>query len=869
MRVLWVKAPLVLRRHPPVLAAVVLMSALAALAAAATPMVRAGVESESLKRQLRDLTPLAAGLAIRTGGPLSREDDRRAAASALSDRVRYLGAPVATSLLPVQISGSDQPGLRVVAMTRTAAVTHVKHLRGGDRPGVWIADSTATATRLRPGDTLRLTEQTFSGPTTVVSMRIAGVYEALEVDRDNPYWANWQHDIRALSADSPPPPAFVLMDRATFTRVAEAISPFHVEDRFEFPVDPTRITFVGAKRLNAELNVLRGRIERVGTPVQRGLNCEPGFCRTSSSLSAALAIAAGDVAAVSPTIALLSWCAILIALGLGVAAGIFLARRRTDELHVLFARGEAPVTFGARTAVETLLPAIAGSAIGFAVAVLALRGLAPNGTIDSGTVTTGALRAALVCAAAIACVAAGAVAGFPRRGAAATARRGIRVPWEAAPLVVAAALLALVVTGHGMVRVAGSTHPRLAVFVLPVALVAGAAGLVVRAFRKSLRGRASRAASVFLALRRLATARGSLVAVIVASATAFGMYSYASTLSASLERSTAEKAFVSNGSDVQGYIDPANRVYERFPFPVALVEVDQSNVSFPSGERVDLISGDPVALRRTLLWGKGWDDDPRPLLHRIERWDGRGPVPLLATPGTPDADALDDQGARIAIRIVGRAPFPGTTAGRPAIVMARDVLRRVARQLGFSEPGPLTSGLIWAKGDPARIIPVLDRSNIAPVYLTTKDHIRANASVGAAARSYRYVRLIGAAAAVLALVALLLYLQARQRSLLIASSLTRRMGLGAIDDAAAVVIEACAIVLLASLAGTLLAVTAARPIATRLDALPQYAPAPVYVAPWLQLLVGILVATAAAATFGAVATAIARRSDVSEALRVA
>jgi putative ABC transport system permease protein len=869
VRVLWVKAPFVLRRHPPVLLAVILMSALAALAAAATPIVRAGVQSESLKRQLRDLTPLSTGLQVMTGGPVRRGAARRRAAEALPARVRFLGPPVESSLIDAQLAGSSTPGLGVAPLTRTGAVAHVEHVRGGRGAGVWIADSTARS-HLAVGDTLRLTRQStfYEQHPSVAAVRIAGIYRALEGDRDNPYWANWQHEIRPLDPDDDPPPPFVLMDRATFDRVAAKLSLSSVQDRFEFPIDPAHITYTSAQELDRRLTALRAEIERPGSPLARALECNPS-CHTSSSLSAALTIAAGDVAAVGPTIFLLSACGLLIALGLSVAAGLFLVRRRGDEAHVLFARGESPVAFGARTALESVLPTLAGLAIGLGTALLTLRALAPAGTVNRGTVTAAAARASLACVAAIACVAAGAGFAFPRRGGAGHGHRWHTVPWEVVPLVAGAALLTVVLAGHGLTHdETGATHPRLVVFVLPVLIVAGAAGVCVRILRRALRGRRAGPAVVFLALRRLATARGLLVGVIVASATAFGAFAYATTLSASLERSTDEKAFVSNGSDVQGFIDPANSVVEQLAFPVAVVEVDQENISLASGGRVDLIAGDPEAMRRTIRWGDGWGDDPRPLLPRIAPADGRTLL-ALATPGAPNADAIVDQGVRIPIRIVGRAPFPGTSAGRPAIVVSRAALRRVAARLHILDPAPLSTGLLWAKGSPAQLMPVLQSSSIAPVYMTSLGHIRKNASVSAAARSYRYVRLIAAAAAVLSLVALLLYLQARQRSLLIASALVRRMGLGALSDAAAVALEAAVIVLFAALAGGLVAVAAARPITRRLDSLPQYAPAPVYVAPWHVLAAAVAAATLVAAVCGALATVIAQRSDVSEALRVA
>jgi hypothetical protein len=852
------------------LAAVVLSIALAALAAAAVPLVRAGVESESLNAQLRSMSPLAAGLEIRVQEVRAGGDAaRRGAAVRFGRSVRFLGTPVLSSLTTgeIQVAGSAAPGFVVVPLARTGAIAHVKHVRGPAGRGVWIADAMAEVTHLRPGGTLRLTIQGFISRQQVVSLPIAGVYHTLEADRDNPYWANWQQDIRNPDPDSPPPPPFVLMDEASLQRVAAALSPV-VENRFEFPVDPHRLSFADAERLRNHFRALHAQLlAGAGTP----LGCRPRACSTSSSLSAALAIAATDVASVTPTVSLLSAIGLLIAFGLCVAAGLFLVRRREDEAHVLFARGEAATIFAARTGVEALLPTLAGLGAGLGIAVLALRTLAPVGTVTAKTVGSGAARAAVAAAVGLLCVAAGAGAAFPRRTRAHEQRRHLRrIPWEAVPLVVACVLLGLVVSGHGVARGStGTSHPRLAVFLVPVFAVAGVSGVAVRLLRRSIARRGGGAPpEVFLALRRIAATRGLFVAVIVAAATSFGTFAYAATLASSLDRSVSVKAFVANGSDVQGLVDPLVKVIKPFTFPVAVVEIDDSYATFANGERFDLIAGDPRALERTIRWGNGWSDDPRKLLPKVAGYRGPG-LAAIATPGARVSSTIIEQGARIPIHVVGHAPVPGSTAGRPALLVSRAAFHRAAHKAKILDPPPLATGYLWAKGDPHTITPVLEASQLAPAYLTTLSHVYDNASVAAARRSYRYVRVIGAAAAVLALVALLLYLQARQRSQRIASALVARMGLSPRRDVATVALEAGGIVLLADIVGAAVAAAAAAPIAHHVDALPQYAPSPVLIVPWTTLVLGLAGATLAGAMIGASAVVIAWRSDVAEALRVA
>jgi putative ABC transport system permease protein len=860
-----VKAPLLLRRHPPLLFAVVVATCLAALAAGAPPLVREGAESESLQGQLRTMTPLGAGFEITTfGTTVSDDPGRRAAAARLGRSLSALGPLVASSLLPAKVAGTAAPGLDVVALARTGAVEHVGHVTRMPGAGAWIADSTATVTHLRPGDELRLTEQRFGGRAKTVGVRVAGVYRTLEGDRDNPYWANWQQDIRSPDPDSPPPPAFVLMSRPTFDRVAATLSR-RIENRYEYPVDPRHMTFSRARGLARQLSVLSRRL----THEDFGLDCRPANCRTNSAVGTALTIASNNVTAVAPTIALLSGIGIAIALGLAVATGVFLVRRRSDEAHALFTRGEAPLTFGARVAIEAALPALIGSALGIGGALLALSALAPAGTIAGAPFSGAVWRGAAAATAAASALAAGAAVAFSGRGDPTWWQAGRRagLPWEALPVGVAAALLAVVVSGHGLARdVNGTTHPRLAVFLVPVIGVAGVAGLATRLVRRLLRGRGSGARlTPFLALRRIVAAGGLLVVVVVAAATAFGTYAYAATLSTTLDRSTAEKAYVSNGSNVQGFVDPGSTITSPFPFPATIVEIDP--VALDSGASADLVAGDPRRLARTLLWHDGWDDDPRRLLPRLAS-PGNG-LAAIATPGAPHTSAIFEQGVRIPIRIVGHAPVPGSTAGRPALLVSRPALRRITRSTHIIDPPPQATGLLWAKGPPSRLLPVLERSSLAPAYLTALDHIGAQAAVRAAERSYRYVEIIGVAAAAVALVALLLYLQARHRSQLIASAITRRMGLRTRADAAAAALEAAGLMLFAAVVGGAAATLAARPIARHLDSLPQYAPAPVYTVPWTALLAGGAAAVVTAAILGAASVAIARRADVGSALRVA
>ena len=85
----------------------------------------------------------------------------------------------------------------------------------------------------------------------------------------------------------------------------------------------------------------------------------------------------------------------------------------------------------------------------------------------------------------------------------------------------------------------------------------------------SARGRCgvarSRSDIVFLALRRLAAARALLVLLTVTAAVAAAAVTFAEVLRSSLDSNSSEKAYVANGADVQGLIDPVKVVPAELP----------------------------------------------------------------------------------------------------------------------------------------------------------------------------------------------------------------------------------------------------------------------------------------------------------------
>jgi ABC-type antimicrobial peptide transport system permease subunit len=119
------------------------------------------------------------------------------------------------------------------------------------------------------------------------------------------------------------------------------------------------------------------------------------------------------------------------------------------------------------------------------------------------------------------------------------------------------------------------------------------------------------------------------------------------------------------------------------------------------------------------------------------------------------------------------------------------------------------------------------------------------------------------------LVGLLLYLQTRQRSQTIASALGRRMGLSAGAESLSLCLEVAGILLFAGVLGATVAIAAAQPVVKQIDPLPDRPPSPVFVVPSTSILIAAGALALLAVVTALITSWLARRADVSEALRVA
>ncbi len=541
---LWARSPGVLRRYPALLVAVVAGSLLLAVAAASSPLFLSSAGSSALRQEVEDATVFGAGLTlkqrdylgdrvlpegIRPALELPTHEERDAAIRQASAEIPGLGPRVLTLLgAEVAASQSGRPARveTVRLLHRTDALSHVTKLAGGGE-GVWLSDNRAGQLGVRPGDSLTLAYESDGTPrvSRKTTVTVAGIYRALWSEPSTPFWRILYEQIYPPSDDAPPPPAFLLMNEETYQEVSAELRSYANDIQWEFPLADPSPTLEQAKELDRELGALQASLQARSTEAARTLRCGDLRCATSTLLPTVIREAEEEVSALRGPADLLATAGTLVALAVVAAAGAFLVARRRNEALLLHARGMSPLLFAGKAALETVLPVLAGTALGFLVAVGVISLVGPGAAVDPAAILDAAQVAALRVPAALAVLAL--VAGLMFLGLSGRTREraGLLrfVPWEVALLLGAAFCFQRLSSGHALVEEAGGVErPSAYVLLFPIFFVAGFAGLVARLWGPLLRGLRERSgrlsAGPYLAVHRLAGAERLAVLLVAACA---------------------------------------------------------------------------------------------------------------------------------------------------------------------------------------------------------------------------------------------------------------------------------------------------------------------------------------------------------------
>jgi putative ABC transport system permease protein len=453
-----------------------------------------------------------------------------------------------------------------------------------------------------------------------------------------------------------------------------------------------------------------------------------------------------------------------------------------------------------------------------------------------------------------------------------------RAPWEAVVLTLAAASLYEIVARGTVLITGGSGPPRVdQLFLLfPFLFLAGMGGLIVRGLRRYLASvrteRGGRSAAAFLARRRLSDAPRTAVVLVTAASVAVGMVSYAGVLAASVDATSSTKALVSVGSATTVALDapvtfPANVT----PPLTAVTRIQGKAVLSPGDRSVDILGVDPATFARAAYWDPTFSSESLDqLMNRLTPTPAGRLLVIVVGVKLPARSSLSLEQSGMPLTGVGSASaFPGMVPGRPLIVVAGAQLARVAALHAIDLAGAPALYEAWSPGAPRAVLAALRANHAYAGPPQTAVQLMRSPAFLALSWTLGFLQALGGLAGLMALVGLLLYLQARQRSREVAYALSRRMGLTRSAHRRSVALELVAMLGAAFVVGSTLSVAAALLVYGRLDLLPELPPAPLLRLPPV-LFGSVLVVLAVAAWAGAMAVQWqAERTSVAEVMRLA
>lgn len=843
----WLRAPLLLVRRPAVALAVAGASLILGVGAAATPLYISSSGNAALHRQLADACPWRVGPSA-TIDWVTRQHSGHASVKAAFQSVDHtvrglgrgvpaLGAPTATFIssdTPLRAPGGRDAAVNLVR--RPGFLKHVDVVaRGSGGHGVWLERPVARRLHVRPGDTIKVSSRAVpasGGALHPVRLPVAGIIRSLDPRKTSRYWCGLRKAIEKPPFSNKPSYPFALLDRPTYLRVADSTG-LSMTERWHFPIHTQGLTTGEASATGGAVRDMLTATFRPGDRVFPALDVRanfPGIAKRARQVGSSVSSSIGPVAVAGVVVALL----------LMAAAGSFWADRRRAEIDLLVSRGVGPVALGLKAVLEMAVPLTAGTAGGWALALLLVTRLGPSPLLSAGAPLTGlaaaggALVFGLLLVGLVAAVRTRTV-GESRRGA----RRhwAARVPWELAFLAGAGVLLVWLLSGGSRLSRLGSGADAVArvdplLLAFPLLFLAGAVAVMVRVFAPVIgqlahRGRRA-SVPAFLAARRVGAApRGTLV-LLAATAIPIGVLVYAAALTGSVSSTLEAKAQVYAGSDISVLLDgepgvPAKVRARTTP----VVRLDKQALD---DSAVTVFGVDPDTLPREIYWHSSYAGRPLgELMAAIDRRGAGGRVPVLATgdevargPATLHLDGPEGDQLRVPVTVVGTpSVFPGQRDA-PVVVMDERALLS-ATHTGFTH--------LRARGDPGQVLSLLSRAGVP-----ARGAVRASTALDAGnylAVSYAFRFLIALALliGVVGVVGLLLYLEARSRGRRVFYVLARRMGLTRRGHLGSLLVELGGLLAVGLAVGGGLAWLAVLTVYERLDVAPYLPPGPLLPVP--------------------------------------
>ena len=731
--------------------------------------------------------------------------------------------------------------------------------------GVWLPYGQATRMRVKPGDSVRL----YLTPEAQPSVRVVGIYRDLFDEPVRPYWCSYAplFQTPGYGSDDYPPPLVIPTDEATFTSIRSAYGGSSTET-WVSPIDTRNLTLTQAQSYAQEQHAAyraAGVPERADYASQNsGPGQLPAFTERTSLVRSGLR---------GPVLPIALGGSLLALLLVG-AAGSYWADRRHREVRLLSSRGVGPAALALKAVLELALPAAVGTALGWLLARWLVATLGPSPVLDRAAPWQAATTALVALAVGLVLLAV--VAGLRSRAATerpvgASRSWAALVPWELLVLAAALGCWLKLRSSDAVVLNAGIAQINLLVVAFPLLLLVGGSVLLVRLLALMLpqlgRSAARLSPAFYLALRRLTAARLATMVLLAAASTPIAVLVYATALTHTSDYTLQAKAKLLAGSDLSiQAVDPLRRTPATDAVGTVVNRYLYGKVNGQSGD-VAVLAVDPDTLIRTAFWDDRFSDQSlTELMNRLRAPAPTGTVPAIVVrdgPPFPDTFTVGLGKTTITAHAVGAARyFPGRRLPQPMLVVDQSRLPRI-------DPFAGAAGELWTRGGLAPAQAALQAQH-ARIFFNPTDQasVFATANFLGVSWTFGYLSALAALVGLVAVGALLLYLETRQRSRTASYALGRRMGLTRATHLRSLMAELGLLMGLAWLVGAGLAWTAVLMVYSRIDLDPDRPPPPLLTTPTTAL-VGSVAAVAVVVVLAALyAQRSADRADVSEVLRL-
>ena len=802
----WRRGPWLLVRRPGVFLALVAASFVAALpAAAAGPFVSASRHA-TLRDEIAQSCPSFVGdwvttiAIVRPNADFFGSGDAYRGAVADYDKSvkaaaagQAAAAKVATGLSPmvktevVQANLANNTGVTVT--DRPGFQHNVTVLSGPTGSGLWIPASYAQDAHLTVGSKIKFGDQA-SG--SARSLPVAAIYRDLRSEPRHPFWCALTKYWNAQSGfESAAPPPLILADSATFAQTvfasAQAVDLPPIDFNFvstysqylEWDIPTAQPTITQAKQLVTSINRVNAALGVTSTQPNPTATYEPYY---TSDLSDFLPRA--DLAAnvMRPAIAPITGAGIGVGLGVVAAAGVFWVLRRRQELTVLSAHGMSARSLGVKAAIEAGPALILGAVAGWATSLWLVRVAGPSRIIASIAIRESIEAVVATLVGAILVV--GFVAAWRARSLAdeRTRRRLPRIgrlPWELA-LVVAAPFVwrsygsSVVTNGNANGQTAGLVvHVPERLLVVPILAIVGLFIFAGRLWAVALRRRrtgSGRTMPRFLAGRRVVREAAVAVVLSIAAALPVSLAVYGAAITNSVQTTLTAKALLYAGSDVVVTLQQPTPMPAEFASHAT--SVVRLNGVIINGLSTDLLGIDPATFARGAFWnsqitGQSLADIVKPL-----RSDNglAPPVAILADANQIGSQELDiEAGHPVLFDVQAISTLPAQHNSFHTALVSQDLVTKA----------PSAQFQIWIRGDPDTILNEVASSGLRVKYTQVAADTTVNSIYEPLTFTFQYLTALSLLCGVIAIVGLLLYLEARAPGHRRSFVMLHRMGMGA------------------------------------------------------------------------------------------